>query len=136
DTDENPYIINFSATAVAPATIDAPPSAGFGSSNVGIGVPQTVQLDSIGGVDLVITSILVIGAHAGDWAITSAAPPPGSVNVAPLATFNVDLLFTPTATGNRNAQLEIISNHTGTPGTQTLVDLSGFGTTGNLSTNL
>ena len=66
---------------------------------------QPYSVSNIGGVDMAITAISLVGANAGDWSF--AGPTGTPVTVVSGATHNVALNFTPGALGARNAALRV-----------------------------
>jgi len=86
--------------------------------------PQTATLLNTGGVPLSVAGIAITGADAGDFAQTNNCD--GSVIAGGGCTINVT--FTPTQTGPRNASLTITDNSNGVIGSTQTVFLSGIGT--------
>ncbi|MCA8914961.1 MAG: choice-of-anchor D domain-containing protein [Planctomycetes bacterium] len=126
DANENPYDIAVSGNAVTPPQLSATSPVNYGSSN--LGVPTALvghTISNSGGATLNVTSISIVGANAGDWALISA---PATMTIAPGANQVLQGQFTPTAAGARTAQLRLVSDHGGVPGTITLLTLQGSGT--------
>ncbi len=88
---------------------------------------QSVSITNNGSATLVISSISVTGANSGDFTATPCALP---AQFAPGESCTVEITFTPTATGTRNASLSITDNAAGSPQT---VSLSGVGQSFTLS---
>ncbi len=94
----------------------------FGSQTVGLStVPQTITVTNTGASPLTITGTSFTGA-AADYLAT----PHNCTNIAPSATCTIDVMFTPTAAGIRNATLQIATNEAGTKS----VGVSGTGVAG------
>jgi hypothetical protein len=113
-----------SGGGTATATL-VPASQSFGTVVIGTTSPAktSVLTDTSSTVTLNISSIALSGANAGDFSFsTSTCPTSGSV--APLATCNVNVTFSPTATGARSATLTVTDNTFS--GKQTIA-LSGSG---------
>ena len=126
DANENPYNIAVSGNAVTPPQLSATSPVNYGSSN--LGVPTALvghTITNTGGATLNVTSISIVGANAGDWALIGA---PATMTIAPGANQVLQGQFTPTAAGARTAQLRLVSDHGGVPGTITLLTLQGNGT--------
>jgi hypothetical protein len=132
DTNENPYDITYNATAVTAPQISVTTPVNYPDTNVGVtsaSVPHGVS--NIGGAALTITSISIVGANAGDWALVSPPTPP--VVIFPSGTMTLNGRFTPTASGARTAQIRLVSNTGGVPGTITLITINGNATAANIS---
>lgn len=94
-------------------------SIGFGSLTVGTSSPQlSVNVSNIGSNNL-LPQFTLGGTNPGDFAYISNC----AVTLLPASTCNVDITFTPTATGPRSATLSVASQ--GLP-TQ-IISLSGTG---------
>jgi len=130
DPDENPVNVLLSGTGtVTPPKPDidvSPPNINYGSINVGSSSAAiTVIITNTGTANLVIGAITLAGSNPGDFVVSSdnasgKSLPPGTVTT-------VQVSFKPTATGLRNASLQIPSND---PDEATVnVTLSGTGTT-------
>jgi hypothetical protein len=105
-----------------PSANASPGSLTFTAEQVGItSIEQTVTLSNPGSVSLAISSIGVTGTNAGDFRETNTC---GS-NLAAGATCTINVTFTPTVIGARNATLTITDNVLTSP--QTL-SLTGTGT--------
>jgi hypothetical protein len=71
---------------------------------------QTVTLTNTGGTTLNISGIVISGAQAAEYAFTGCGGA-GGTTVAPLATCDISVTFTPTVTsGTRIASVDITSN--------------------------
>jgi hypothetical protein len=82
--------------------------------------PQPVVVTNTGSAALTITSILINGANPADFSQTNNCP----ASLAPNAPCTVQVTFTPTVTGLRNAVLSFTDNALGSPQT---VPLTGNG---------
>jgi hypothetical protein len=94
----------------------------FGSPNVGTSSPALpITLSYIGATLLDISSIVIQGADAGDFAETD------NCSNGPLApgSCTISIIFSPTATGMRSATLAVTDDGGDSPQT---VSLSGTGT--------
>ncbi|MBZ2187493.1 choice-of-anchor D domain-containing protein [Alcanivorax sp. JB21] len=99
-----------------------PESVSFGMVQVGDAATQTVTIGNTGLESLFVDSISITGSEASEFIENNDC-----TTVAPDATCAITISFSPTATGNRAATLEIESN---AADTATLVPLSGQGSTG------
>ena len=79
---------------------------------------QRVTLTNSGGASLILSSIGLTGANAGDYAQTNNC----GATIAISASCQINVTFSPTAVGNRNAYITVMDNAAG--GAQT-VSLSG-----------
>jgi len=97
----------------------------FGIVTVGSASAQEpVSIQNTGGVPVSITSYSVAGADPSDFSVASNTC--GAI-LAPDAICAVNMIFTPTAGGERTAKLEVTDNATGSP---QAVGLSGVGQSG------
>jgi hypothetical protein len=100
----------------------SPTSVNFGDQTVGIAsAAQMVTLKNTGSINLTITSLQVTGANSGDFKIGTC---PSSL--APNASCQISVTFTPAAAGTRNASLSVADNAAGSPQS---VPLTGVGST-------
>jgi len=103
------------ATAIGPAVQLSTRTLSFGVQAVGAtSAPQTVTVTNSGSTSLTFTSITA----SGDYAVsgnTCTAP------VAPQASCQVSITFTPTATGERDGTLTITDNAFDSPQTVSLI---------------
>jgi hypothetical protein len=108
--------------SVSPASLNSGTvSVGFSSN------PQTATINNTGAADLGITSIGISGADANQFSQTNNCP----ASLTAGSSCNVQVTFTPTSAGAKNANLTIVSNDADTPTTN--VGLSGTGITGDIS---
>jgi len=80
-------------------------AADFGSTGIGVGVPQTFTITNSGPNSLTFGTITFTGANASDFTVTST---PSTVSVNGSTTFTVT--FNPSAAGSRSATINIPSN--------------------------
>jgi len=117
----SPQVVGLSGTGTTPAASLSATSLSLGNQNVGTtSAAQTLILTDTGTAPLTVTSIVVTGSNAGDFAQTNTC---GS-SVAAGATCTLTVSFTPSAAGGRAASLSIADNATGSP---QLVSLAGTG---------
>ena len=104
-----------------PALAAVPPSVNFGQQNVGTSsAPQAVTLTNTGNAIFDISSISITGANAGDFSQNNNC----GLTLAPNASCQVSVTFTPTLPGNRVAAISVTSNSFNHP---INVPLSGTG---------
>jgi hypothetical protein len=104
-------------TAATPSVTLSPASLTFAAQNAGsTSAAQSVTLTNSGQAALLIASV----AASGDFAQTNTC----GASLAPAATCEVAVTFTPTASGSRSGTLTITDNAGGAPQT---VSLSGTG---------
>src|SRR6185503_844966 len=85
-----------------------------------------ITLTNVGTTPLVITSIVITGPNAGDFARTHTC---GS-SLAAGASCSISVAFKPTGSGTRTAAVSVTDNAAGSP---QKASLRGFGTTAKLS---
>ncbi len=91
----------------APQVSLSPPSVSFGNQQTGTSsTPQSVSLSNTGTAALIISSIAVTGANNGDFSQSNNC---GST-VAAGAGCNINVTFTPAATGTRSAAITVTDN--------------------------
>ena len=106
-----------------PVAVLFPSSENFGQVILGQSSnSQTVTLTNTGGQGLDLNSISIGGANPGDFAATPNCTPPNVLGVNATCAINVD--FTPTAAGLRQATLMATDNASGSPQS---IPLSGTG---------
>lgn len=95
-------------TASTPKAVLSPTSGSFGGVTVGsTSASKAFTLASTGDGDLTITSISIFGANAASFLIASNTC--GST-LSPSHSCEIDVTFSPTATGNASATLSVIDN--------------------------
>jgi hypothetical protein len=118
---DSPESVGLSGTGVAPAVSLSATSVTFIAQPVGTSsTSQQVTLQNTGTGPLNITSMTFTGTNGGDFAQSNTC---GS-SVAAGASCNINITFAPTATGTRNATLNLNDNASGSPQT---VGLTGTG---------
>jgi len=118
----SPQAVSLSGTGVASAVSLSTGSLSFGSQAIAItSAARNVTLTNTGSAALSVTNLVIVGANVGDFA--EAANTCGG-SVAPGSACTIALTFTPSASGERTATLNIKDNVPG--GTQAL-SLSGVG---------
>ena len=114
-------VLNGTGVAPAPAITFSPTALTFPSVNQGTSTaPQTLTVISSGNAALNISSVSLAGPNPSDFSFTNNCTAP----LAPGSNCAISLVFTPTAAGQRVANLMIADDATGSP--QTVV-LSGTG---------
>ena len=94
--------------AGGPADIDVTPTShNYGGVTLGANAVRTFAIRNLGGTTLQVTGTNLTGSQAAEFAITLGGAP---FNVAPGATHNLDVRFTPAAQGVRSATLQLMSN--------------------------
>jgi uncharacterized repeat protein (TIGR01451 family) len=108
DGDENPYTFAVQGTGIAPEISVAPPSLAFGDQDIDAGatLSQTVVITNDGTADLTISSVSLVSAHF------SIEDDSGEGVLSPGATRTVQVSFSPTSIGLKNANLRIQSDDT------------------------
>ena len=96
----------------------------FGPQPVGASNGATATIENIGSEAVSITSVSLAGPDAKDYAITENYCPHSPATLAPGATCQVSMQFTPSATGTRLARMQVSDNASGSPQNLSLV---GFG---------
>jgi len=125
----SPQIVSLTGTGMAPVAGVSPASLVFGNQAIGTTYgPETTTVSNIGNADLTISSVAISGANAGDFAVA----PSGTACVANAAVTagsncTVNVMFTPTAGGIRNATLTITDNSNDQTNSTQRVSLTGSG---------
>jgi hypothetical protein len=115
----SPLTIPLSGVGLAPSLLASATTLNF-VAIVGGSVDQTLTLTNSGSSPLVINSMLVSGAAAGDYQLSAS----GSVTLPPGGAFNVDVQFSPSVVGTRNAIVTIVHNAANSP---LVITLNGRG---------
>jgi hypothetical protein len=103
----SPHTVTLSGTGTQPAVTLTPASLTFGGQTLGTtSAAQTVTVTNSGTAPLAISSILLGGTNAGDFAQTNTCPTVPSL-LAANASCTVSVTFTPPATGTRSATVTI-----------------------------
>ena len=121
----SPQTVALTGTGIPPAPIVSLsatsiifPTQALGTSSA----PQTVTLRNAGAAILSIQTVVLAGANSGDFAIASGSTCTNGASVAPNASCVIQLTFTPTGLGTRNATVGITDNAADSPET---IGLSG-----------
>jgi YD repeat-containing protein len=111
-------------TNLLPEISVSPPSKDFGSVDVGnTSSPQTFTVSNTSKSDLIIGTLSITGTDASQF--TGQNDTCSGQTIVPSSTCTVDVVFSPTSAGTKNASLSIPSND---PDTSTLnVSLTGTG---------
>jgi len=119
-----PMPVTFALSGTAGATDSLTPAiVNFNGTNVGVAAPsQPVVLANLSTFPLSVQSIALSGAAAGDFTENDNC---GTSVLAAPAFCTINIVFTPTAAGNRNATLTVISGAAASPQTVSIV---GVGT--------
>ncbi|MBI3670423.1 MAG: choice-of-anchor D domain-containing protein [Acidobacteria bacterium] len=131
DAASSPHNVPLSGTgaASAPAVSLSPSPVAFGNQPVGTASsPHTITLTNSGNATLGISSIAVIGANAGDFALSPTGGTPCSFGASSLGAGNsctLNVTFTPGGAGARAANITVASNASSSPNNDAL---SGAGT--------
>jgi hypothetical protein len=108
---------------VGPVATLTPPSLSLGASNIGVSaMAQAITLSSTGDQGLAVNVISVTGANASEFGELDDCAAP--TVLAPSHSCSISILFTPAASGPRQAQLTITDN---APGSPQSVNLTGTG---------
>lgn len=123
DPDEPTVEVSVTGTSIIEDPQDigvSPASVDFGTVDPGVTATDTVTVTNNGGDPLDITAVSISGANAGDFMQTNDC-----AQLAADASCTVELSFTPSTEGARNATLSIDSNDPDTPTVD--VSLTGEG---------
>ncbi len=107
DADENPYNFSIQGTGCVPDIAVNPTSKNFGDVVLGSSASQTFVVSNTGCADVVVSGTELIGANADQFSIVSGG---GAFTLAPNATRNVVVSFTPTSEGSKSATLRFANN--------------------------
>jgi Bacterial lectin/Abnormal spindle-like microcephaly-assoc'd, ASPM-SPD-2-Hydin len=103
----SPQLVPLSATVINPRATLKPSYVRFGTQDLGTSGHASVTLANTGTTPLVITSVGVAGANASDFSENDNCH---SSTLAPNATCNIAVTFTPKVAGTRNAHIDILDN--------------------------
>jgi hypothetical protein len=117
-----PQSVALSATVIDPLALFQPLTLNFGTQKVKTSATQTVKLSNPGATALSIAAMTITGADPGDFKLTPASTCGSSL--APGASCQISVTFTPSASGQRCANLTVTDN--ALPGSQ-VVTLVGTG---------
>jgi len=94
------------ANVIDPEPQFTPASLGFGKVKVNTSSTLTTTLKNVGLTALNITAFTITGNQPGDFTFQSFCP----ASLAPGSSCTINVTFTPKATGNRDAKLNLIGN--------------------------
>ncbi len=130
DDDRNsPQTASLTGTGTGPVASASPASVVFIGQIIGkTSGAETITVSNTGNADLTIFSVAISGANAGDFAIVSSGTTcVASATVAAGLSCALNVMFTPTASGTRNAILAITDNSYDQTSSTQNVALSGSG---------
>jgi hypothetical protein len=108
DQDEGTVDVVVRGTGIVPPDIDLvllPHD--YGEVLVGMAASQTFAIRNVGGADLQVTAINLVGGEAGEFAVTDGG---GPFDIAPGATHHLEVRFAPTSGGLKTTTLRLMSN--------------------------
>jgi hypothetical protein len=112
-----------------PGSLLSPTSLSFNGQTVGTtSAPLRVLLSNPGSAVLLISGIAISGPNSGDFAILATTCPMTGGTLPTGSSCSIDVAFSPSATGTRNANLTVTDNAAGSPQSAALM-----GTTSDLS---
>ncbi len=115
DASGSPHTVGLSGTGTQPAVTLTPASLAFGAQTVGTSsAVQSATVRNSGTAPLAISSILIGGTNAGDFAQTNNCPTVPSL-LAANATCTISVTFKPLGTGARSATVTIGDDAAGSP---------------------
>ncbi|HKW62503.1 MAG TPA: choice-of-anchor D domain-containing protein [Candidatus Acidoferrum sp.] len=117
----SPQQVNLTGTGLGPMVTLTPSSLSFAKRRVGtISKAKAVQLNNTGNATLTISGIAITGTNPTDFSQTNNC----ASSLAPGAKCNINVRFSPTATGKRTALISVSDNAFNSPQT---TSLSGTG---------
>jgi hypothetical protein len=102
----SPQTVNLTANVINPQATFTPSKLTFASQKVGTTAQTTVQLTNSGNTSLTLSGMSLQGSNSGDFGYSPNCP--ASLNAGASCTISVS--FTPKATGNRSANLNVLTN--------------------------
>jgi hypothetical protein len=123
---ESPAIVTLSGSGEPPRPVFRASAQDFGFGSVGVGARSdiaTLAISNAGGAWLQLRGIQIRGEHGADFGLV-AGTCDGVTALAPGGECTVGIRFSPTASGGRQAILEILHGAAGSPA---LISLSGVG---------
>jgi hypothetical protein len=125
DPNEGSLNVALTGSGSTPTEIEVSPlSHNYGGVSVGASGVGRFTVTNLGGANLQVTGTSLTGPNANQFAITAGG---GSFTLATGASRNIDVSFSPTSAGDKNAALQLVSNDQD-EGTLDLL-LNGSGTT-------
>lgn len=114
--------VALNGTGIGPTAGVTPASLTFASQLVNTtGTTQSITLNNTGTATLTITSIVIGGSNAGDFAQTNNC----GTSVASNASCSITVSFKPTAAGARSATVTVTDNSNGVNGSAQTASLAG-----------
>ncbi|MGA7221073.1 MAG: choice-of-anchor D domain-containing protein [Candidatus Sulfotelmatobacter sp.] len=108
----SPQSIPLTGTGIAASILFSPSSLTFANQTVGTSSgPSAVTLTNTGTAALTITSVAITGANGADYSQTNTC---GS-SVAAGTSCSINVIFTPTASGTRTANITVTDSAAGSP---------------------
>ena len=118
---DTPQTVSLNGFGQQPILSLNPSSVMFGSLGVGgTTSPQTVQLTDNGDAPLHVSAVSISGANSGDFNVTAGSCGSLTVTIAPGDSCFVNVTFSPSASGSRNAALQVLSDNPAGPGSASL----------------
>jgi hypothetical protein len=102
----SPQTVNLTANVINPQATFTPSKLTFASQKVGTTAQTTVQLTNSGNTSLTLSGMSLQGSNSGDFGYSPNCP--ASLNAG--ASCTISISFTPKATGNRSANLNVLTN--------------------------
>ncbi|NDP26323.1 MAG: choice-of-anchor D domain-containing protein [Flavobacterium sp.] len=87
----------------SPITTD---NTNLGTTGIGVGITKNYTIQNSGTVNLTLGTITIGGLNASEFVVTTAP----AASVAPSASTTFSITFTPTALGNRDANVSFVTN--------------------------
>ena len=105
---EHPFDVTLSGTGLEASDIDVLPTAhNYGVVWFGATPSQTFAIGNVGNLDLLVTSAILVGGQAGEFAISLGGAP---FTVVPGATHNLDVRYAPTLVGLNTTTLRLTTS--------------------------
>ncbi|PYX63240.1 MAG: hypothetical protein DMG74_17815 [Acidobacteria bacterium] len=122
------FVAKFAGVPLVPTGSLTPPNLNFSTAFGTTSAPQVSTLKNVGTTSMTLSSIALGGANPGDFAFVTPPPSGACANTTVLAvnaTCTINVVFTPTTFGGRNANVTVTSNANNSP---EALGLSGQGT--------
>ena len=104
----------FTETILAPALKASPASLSFAARKVGTTSPsKQIVVTNSGTAALAVSSITIVG----DFALAATTTCTSGIVLAPAGTCNIEVTFTPTATGTRAGSVQLVDTAATSPQT-------------------
>jgi hypothetical protein len=99
--------VSLSGTGISPADIEVSPSVHeYGEVLIGTSASRTFAIRNLGGTALQITGAGLVGADAGEFALTQALP----LAIPPAGTHDLEVRYTPLSVGPKTAALRLTTD--------------------------